>query len=65
MLFPTAGCFLTAAALILLGPVFLEFGRQTGETRQKLQEGTKQIGNGGPRSNNGKAAPLASDKLTR
>src|SRR5438874_1623624 len=43
MLFPTVGCFLVAAALVIIGPVFLEFRRQMEENAVLLREGLQDI----------------------
>ncbi len=43
LLFPTIACFLVAAAIVLVGPVFLEFRRQIAENQNLLQEGTKNV----------------------
>jgi hypothetical protein len=43
MLFPTVGCFLLAAALLIVGPVFLEFRNQMEANRQGLQEGLQRL----------------------
>jgi tight adherence protein C len=43
LLFPTVGCFLLAAALLIIGPVFLEFRRQMEENGTLLREGLQDI----------------------
>ena len=40
---PTIACFLVAAALILVGPVFLEFQRQIAENQNLLQQGQQDL----------------------
>jgi tight adherence protein C len=43
MLFPTVGCFLVAAALLIIGPVFLEFRHQLEINRETLHQGLKKL----------------------
>jgi tight adherence protein C len=57
MLIPTVACFLVAASLLIIGPVFLEFRRQMGENRELVKEGQKNINSIRPSAKNFKAAP--------
>jgi tight adherence protein C len=59
MLFPTVGCFLLAAALIIVAPVFLEFRRQMEENNVLLREGLRDINKLRLPSKTLRAAPAA------
>jgi tight adherence protein C len=43
ILFPSVGCFLVSAALLIAGPVFLELRNQIETNRQGLQEGLQRL----------------------
>jgi tight adherence protein C len=45
MLFPTVGCFLVAAGLLIIGPVFLEFRREMEAHTARLREDVQNIKN--------------------